>query len=775
MKAWWTAGELAGLPGLPASDRNIRIWGQQGKLTARERALGKGWEYLYDSLPHATRVHLCILAGEPEPADTDSPRVVPATAGLSVDPAVGGPSSSSVAVLEQIRDETPEQANQGLVTAPSNGHQMAVKYRARPTQADRQRTKAEGAEKFAALPPDSDKRLRAKAREWYLLAAGELRRNQPGLQQRAAIEAVCGQINNGERALPEHVAHWIPARHGVRALAPDTLYRWATDYAAQGLWGLTDGYGNRLGASVIERDQACYRAVLGMMLRDPQAGGRDIHAWLRTVDGLTVPTLRTVQRFRERWIEQNHQLWTLLTHPGKWKNHFQVAFGSQHESVIRLNQLWELDSTPGDWLLTDGRHTVVGCIDLWSRRLKLRVSKTSSGFAVGQCWRAAVLAWGVPEMVRTDNGKDYVGDYYASVLRELEVTQELCIPFASEQKGTIERAMKTICYTLPKLLPGYIGHNVAEREAIRARETFAKRLMTKGEIVAVEMSGAELQSALDRWVDLVYSQDPHQGEGMGGLSPVAKAASWRGTIRTVDARALDSLLAPIAGERTIGKKGIRWDHRTYISPILAEFIGEPCLCRYDEADLGRLFVYRNSAFLCIAEDPAMTGISRAEVAAVARAKQKAAMAEHTKELRAIKRDTSENAAEAVLRHRAEASGKLVAFPQPETPHSTPGLTAGAAAADARRGPVARAQTPAQIEAQARVAADLAGETVVRLPTTAAGRYRRWIQIQRDTLQGLPVSREDLEWWDGYAESSEYRAQKRLAADFPENYGLAGES
>jgi hypothetical protein len=658
--------------------------------------------------------------------------------------------------------------------------------RERKTDEDRRRAKAEGQAKFQALPPDSDKRLRAQARLWLVQRAGQLRREAKGpapLTLDAAFDALCELVNRGELLMPESVAAWIPQYRGARQLTRDSLKRWDLAYRDGGLWALTDGYGSRAGHSLIHADKALYRAVLGRMLADPQATGRDIGAWLSTAVGTLglkpeLPSLRTIQRFREQWIDENRQLWTYMTAPGRWKNHFQVALGSQHEAIVRLNQLWELDSTPGDWLLLDGRHSVVGCIDLFSRRGKLRVSKTSTAYAVGQVFRSAVLDWGVPEVARTDNGQDYVSDYFVQVLTDLEVTQELCIPFASEQKGTVERFLKSVCYGIAKTLPGYIGHNVAEAQEIRARTTFAQRVMTPGEVVEVAMSSADLQTALDEWLEHIYHQDPHTGTGMDGLSPVAKAASYRGAIRTVDPRALDALLMPLAGERTVGKKGIRWDNAHYLNAVLGEYVGEQVRIRYDEADLGRLYVYTDDRFLCVAEDPERTGISRKEVAAVAKAKQKQAMTRHAAELREIKKSVGKNAAAEVIRYRAEQDGKLVAFPQPETPHQTPMLTAGAAAAAARLPRITPSDTPEQAAARAALAADIArvAENVQRLPAGPADRYRHWQWLQREIknhadtpFAELCISPEDADWWEHYPLSVEFRAQQRLAEDFPDSY------
>ncbi len=56
------------------------------------------------------------------------------------------------------------------------------------------------------------------------------------------------------------------------------------------------------------------------------------------------------------------------------------------------------------------------------------VSKSSTAAAVKQVLRRSMLGWGVPEAVRTDNGKDYVSDEVDSLLCDLEIIHEICIP-----------------------------------------------------------------------------------------------------------------------------------------------------------------------------------------------------------------------------------------------------------------------------------------------------------------------------------------------------------
>ncbi|REM13961.1 transposase, partial [Mycobacterium tuberculosis] len=86
------------------------------------------------------------------------------------------------------------------------------------------------------------------------------------------------------------------------------------------------------------------------------------------------------------------------------------------------NQKWEMDSTVGDVMLTDGRrHHVVGVIDVFTRRRLFIVTRTSRANAIMSLIRLAILAWGVPEEIKTDNGADYVAEVLESGLLGLNI------------------------------------------------------------------------------------------------------------------------------------------------------------------------------------------------------------------------------------------------------------------------------------------------------------------------------------------------------------------
>ena len=81
----------------------------------------------------------------------------------------------------------------------------------------------------------------------------------------------------------------------------------------------------------------------------------------------------------------------------------QRADAKRRETRGRRRQI---DASPADVMCVDGRHSVYLCVDIFSRRLIVYVSKTPRAEAVALLIRRAILAWGVPERVHTDNGSD---------------------------------------------------------------------------------------------------------------------------------------------------------------------------------------------------------------------------------------------------------------------------------------------------------------------------------------------------------------------------------
>jgi hypothetical protein len=639
----------------------------------------------------------------------------------------------------------------------------AVRAEAEADNEARRQAKQDGMKRFAALATDDPKRLRAQARRWLVEATWDFRRRHGGDQMSARARFAEG-VNAGDIDVPAHVQAWLPRRHGRRSLTEATLRRWHYAYREGGLWALTDGYGSRKGHSKIESTPELYKLVLGCMLQHPHIQAKKIKAYVAaTRPELDIASVRAIQRFMKSWTEENAQLWTYLTNPDRWKNVFMAAVGSQTERVERLNQVWELDSTPGDWMLTDGRHSVVGVIDLYSRRLKLYVSKTSTASAVCQVFRRAALDWGLCEAARTDNGKDYVAEQFETVLRDLEVEHEICLPFASEQKGTIERAFRTMSHGILDLLPGFIGHSVAERKVIEARKSFADRVMTKGEAVEVGISSGELQVLLDKWTE-VYHHNAHSG--LEDRTPFEVATSWRAPVRRIrDERALDALLAEVAGTRTIEKKGIRLDNHRFDSPALFEHVGRTAVIKRDEQDIGRVYVYVDGEFITVAECPELLGISRKERAAAAKHAQKRFLAAQAQQYKGFRKEVDSNIAQVVLEHQIETSRKVEALHRPSLDYTTEGLREAGRAARAFDAPEAQPPSEAERSVQEEIARDLAAPRVESLPQTARQRFQRWVRLQRRRAEGEALTPEEQHLITSYGQHAECASEHEMHVEF----------
>ena len=71
-KGWFSAQELAGLPGMPTTDRGVKKTAEKNLWANRSKERGKGVEYALTSLPEETQQHLVGLMMD-QAAEADSP------------------------------------------------------------------------------------------------------------------------------------------------------------------------------------------------------------------------------------------------------------------------------------------------------------------------------------------------------------------------------------------------------------------------------------------------------------------------------------------------------------------------------------------------------------------------------------------------------------------------------------------------------------------------------------------------------------------------------
>ena len=106
-------------------------------------------------------------------------------------------------------------------------------------------------------------------------------------------------------------------------------------------------------------------------------------------------------------------------------------------------------------ICADGkRYAIVAAIDIWSRQARVLVVPTSRATAIATLLRCCILEWGMPEAVRTDEGKDYTSRHVLGVLADLEVEHRPCPPYTPEAKPFVERFLGTLTRDLFATLPG---------------------------------------------------------------------------------------------------------------------------------------------------------------------------------------------------------------------------------------------------------------------------------------------------------------------------------
>jgi len=510
------------------------------------------------------------------------------------------------------------------------------------------------------------------------------------------------RLGDGLRAFAErYTAGAIPVSPETRTAIPRcsrvTLYDWRRARREGGWSGLMPRYAaSATNTARIDADPDLSSMLAAFILEHhPRDRAPMARRWLVARCGEDrVPCVASVKRWMARWRKANASLLMAETDPDGWRSRYMPAFGEADAGVVALNQRWELDSTPADVLCTDGRYTLIGAIDVYSRRAKVHVAPTSTADAVARgLLRRAILDWGVPATVATDNGKDYVSRHVRGVLRDLGIKHAVMPPYSPERKPFIERFFGTLTRGLLAYLPGYAGASVPERQRLRERRSFAAR---RGEDAAetyrVELTAAELQARIDTWIETIYERDPHSG--LEARSPFEAAAAGQPVNRIADERALDLLLAPppSGGKyRTVNNDGIRVERGTYFAAELGPWVGYRVELRVDPIDWGLVYVFAGDVvpphldiapgkFIACAEDPRRRGIDRAEVAARAKAFAKAAAREGRAHGRKLRRAWSPDIAmDDVLHREAERSGQVLLFPGRESAHASPALEEAAAA------------------------------------------------------------------------------------------------
>ena len=452
---WYSAQELAGLPGMPGDESNVRKMAKKNLLPSRNKVRGKGVEYPLTCLPTETQAHLIKLeVSRPAGVTAISPAAPCATATNAV--------------------------------APFYPVALPVSHELKDWQ-----------------------RKTAEARSAII---NEIKRLSKAAGMEKAIQAVIALAVNGE--LPEQLQRLVSVANakagsaGKRHLSRTSIYRWMKE-AEQGFAALAPKNHKSIrvpawAAPLLALYQQPQKPTLKKCLDD-----------LVLPEGMSAPSYWAAQRFLDKMSKLDLARGRML--PRELKN--VRAFVRRDTSHMWPGDCYTSDGHKFDAEIAHPRHgrpfrpEITSVLDIATRRcVGWSVDLAESTWAVLDAMRHAVERCGINALHYVDNGSGQknalMSDEVVGFMARLGITITHSLPYNSQARGLEERSHQSIWVRGAKDLPTYMGESM-DREARQA----AFRI-TRKDINAVGTSRLMMQfSDFLKWCDRQvedYNNRPHR-------------------------------------------------------------------------------------------------------------------------------------------------------------------------------------------------------------------------------------------------------------------------
>jgi len=477
-----------------------------------------------------------------------------------------------------------------------------------PTSADPRLAETPARETPSDADLDAMKAVNLKKREAALRKAGLIKE----------AEAFC------RAAARERIGRTDALRHFAQEhdLAFRTLQRWIRAYDRDGIAGLIDkrrgtpGHGQPFSPEAQDRLKELYL----------HGNKPDLAACWRIValegkkNGWQVPAYDCVRR----WVDKNIPLPTRVLYregeaeyTAKCEPYILKDFESIPPGSVWVGDHHQLNISVrhrGRWI----RPWLTAWIDMRSRKVMGHyLAPSPNQGTILQALRRGVLAHGLPDSVKIDNGRDYDSEMFTGTTKQkrralkkgyldeagisglfnlLSIDVSFAIPYRAQSKS-IERFFDTLDRQLCKFVPTYCGKDASQKpedlnEYLKSREAVAEAFTLE-----------TFAPRLERWI-AAYDNTPHKGEGMNGATPNEVFAT-RTSKRIAKTESLDLLLRVWSGTLKVGKNGVRFRHMYYgqYNERLVRYQGRSVRVSFDPDDLRRVHVYDAETweFLTVAE------------------------------------------------------------------------------------------------------------------------------------------------------------------------------
>lgn len=191
-------------------------------------------------------------------------------------------------------------------------------------------------------------------------------------------------------------------------------------------------------------------------------------------------------------------------------------------------------------------------------------------------WRKKEPQWsicGIPNILYTDHGSDFTSKHIEQVCVDLKIQLIFSAIGEPRGRGKIERFFRTLNQLLISELPGYVN----------SKNPVAKYTL------------AELNAMIQRFI-VEYNQRLHPSVKEAPKARWEMEGFLPNMPDSIDQ--LDLLLLTVTKSRLIQRDGIRFQGLRYLDPVLADYVGESVIIRYDPTDIASIRVFYKNSYLC---------------------------------------------------------------------------------------------------------------------------------------------------------------------------------
>ncbi|ENL4416712.1 DDE-type integrase/transposase/recombinase [Campylobacter coli] len=331
-------------------------------------------------------------------------------------------------------------------------------------------------------------------------------------------------------------------------------------------------------------------------------------------------SVKTLQNFIKNYYKDKPLEHCIITQGlDKAKSKFLPALGNQRELYDMKNMCWQIDSSPADFIVRDDetfepfRPHILSVVDVFSGMgVATLVKKSNSLSLIRLLWKA-IDKFGKPDMIKGDNGKDYLSKDFQSLLDGLNITYDAAIAYAGEQKALVERRFGTLQHAGISLFHGAIGSNLAKREAIE-QKTPKKERHAKDEYGFTKKTNQKLLHTFNEACEFLEAEvikwNMSKIRRKKGVKTPLEL--WNSCDRAIVKISYEEFLFNAGNKelRVVGKKGINFEGRVYKSALMPS-VGTKVKCVQNIDNIKELFIYDlDGTFLCLALDESIAKLSK---------------------------------------------------------------------------------------------------------------------------------------------------------------------